>query len=208
MNIALQRPAPVLLKARRRHTAWFAALAAALLLFTASVWPNDGMVHENLEWVGYALIVVCVLGRVGCAAYIGGRKNEEIIADGPYSIVRNPLYVFSFVGAAGIGLGTGTFTVPAVLLVVFALYYRRVVAREESYLLARFQSEYLRYVRSVPRWLPDPRLWRSPQEITIRPKFLLLTMRDSAVFFAAFPTLELLDWLHEMHYLPVLLSLP
>ncbi len=207
MNIAVRRDAPVLLKARRRHTVWFAILAALLLLFTDSAWQGEGIIHENLEWLGYALVIVCVLGRVGCAAYIGGRKNEEIIADGPYSIVRNPLYVFSFVGAAGIGLGTGTITVPAILITAFALYYRWVVAREEAYLLARFGADYLRYIQTVPRWWPSPRLWRSPQEITIRPKFLLLTIRDSALFFVAFPLLELLDWLHALNYLPVLFSL-
>jgi protein-S-isoprenylcysteine O-methyltransferase Ste14 len=207
MNVALKRAAPLLLKARRRHTLWFAVFVTLLLLVTGSAWPVEGATHENLEWLGYALVIVGVLGRVACAAYIGGRKNEEIIVDGPYSVVRNPLYVFSFIGVAGIGLGTGTVTVPAVLLAVFALYYGRVVAHEEAYLLARFQADYLGYMRNVPRWWPKPGLWRSPQEMTIRPKFILLTIRDSAIFFVAYPVLELLDWLHEAGILPVLLSL-
>ena len=60
----------------------------------------------------------------------------------------------------------------------------------------------------MPRWIPDFRRWRSPAEILVRPRFLLVTMRDSALFFVAFPMLELLDWLHAAGYLPVLLRLP
>jgi protein-S-isoprenylcysteine O-methyltransferase Ste14 len=208
MNVALRPPAPTLIKARRRHTVWFAFLAVALLLFTDSAWPAESLVHENLELAGYAALVVCVLGRIACAAYIGGRKNDAIVADGPYSVVRNPLYLFSFIGVAGIGLGTGTITIPLALLAIFALYYPHVVAREEAFLAERYGDAYRAYVRSVPRWLPDFSRWRSPAEIAVKPRFLLVTMRDSALFFAALPLLEMLDWLHAAGHLPVLLRLP
>lgn len=208
MHIAARPAGSVLLKARRRHTIWFAFVAAAMLLFTDSAWPVESLLHENLEWVGYAAVIVCVLGRIACAAYIGGRKNDEIVADGPYSIVRNPLYLFSLIGVAGIGLGTGTITVPLALIATFALYYPHVVAREEAFLSERYGDAYRAYVRRVPRWLPDFSRWRSPAEIAVQPRFLLATMRDSALFFVALPLLEALDWLHAAGHLPVLLRLP
>jgi protein-S-isoprenylcysteine O-methyltransferase Ste14 len=208
MNTALRPAAPVLVKARRRHTIWFALLALALLFFMDSAWPAESMVHENIEMVGYVAIIVCVLGRIACAAYIGGRKNDEVVADGPYSVVRNPLYLFSFIGAAGIGLGTGTVAIPLALLAIFALYYSHVVAREENFLAMRYGATYQAYLQNVPRWIPDFSLWRSPAEIGVKPRFLLLTMRDSALFFVALPVLEALDWLHAAGYLPVVLRLP
>ena len=64
--------------------------------------------YALIEKAGLALIVICILGRTWCTLYIGGRKKRELINKGPYSVVRNPLYFFTTIGAAGIG-GGGSF---------------------------------------------------------------------------------------------------
>jgi protein-S-isoprenylcysteine O-methyltransferase Ste14 len=205
----MQTAAPtVLLKARRQHTTWFLLLACVMLLFTGSTWPEQSLVHEVLEIVGSLAVAVCVLGRVWSTAYIGGRKDREILAVGPYSIVRNPLYVFSFIGTVGVGLESGTLTVPAFLMVAFVVYYHRVVEREEMFLLGRHGSLYAEYARRVPRWIPDFRLWHSPSEIILKPANLMVGMRDTSMFFLALPLLELLDRLQMAGILPVLLRVP
>jgi len=205
----MQTAAPtVLLKARRQHTTWFILLACAMLLFTGSTWPEQSLVHEGLEIIGALAVAVCVLGRVWSTAYIGGRKDREILAIGPYSIVRNPLYVFSFIGTVGVGLESGSLTVPAFLMVAFAVYYRRVVEREELFLLGRHGSLYAEYALRVPRWIPDFRLWNSPSEIILKPANLLCGIRDTSMFFLALPLLELLDRLQMAGILPVLLRVP
>ena len=77
---------------------------AALMLFSQSYWQPDTPVHEALELAGVALIGVAILGRTWSSLYIGGRKNSVLVQYGPYSLMRNPLYTFSFIGALGIGL--------------------------------------------------------------------------------------------------------
>ena len=62
------------------------------------------MIAFAAELAGFAAVMTAVLGRVWCALYIAGRKNAELCQDGPYSFVRNPLYVFSFVGAVGVAV--------------------------------------------------------------------------------------------------------
>src|SRR5690606_40050349 len=54
------------------------------------------------------LIVVCVIGRTWSSIYIAGHKVQTLVMDGPYSISRNPLYVFSIIGAAGAGAQLGS----------------------------------------------------------------------------------------------------
>ena len=198
----------VLLKKRVRHT-WMAAgpLLAAIVL-TLPAWEPETPVHELLDWAGYGLLIVCVLGRSWCSTYIGGRKREELITVGPFSVVRNPLYAFSFVGTVGIGLTSASVTLTVLLAALFGLYYRAVVCREEAYLTARYAEPFRRYRLRVPRWIPDFSLWDDRDEMVVRPHFYFHTIRDAAVFFAAPPLLELVEYLHTAGYLPWILRLP
>lgn len=164
--------------------------------------------HELLEFTSYALLIVAVLGRTWCSLYIGGRKTKQLIAAGPYSVVRNPLYVFSFLGVIGIGLASGTITLPSVLCLLFAAYYRAVVRHEERILSEFFGPVYREYMAQVPRWLPDFTLWRDDRRPEVQPRAVFLTMRDSMWFFIALPAFEAVDWLQATGYLPVLFHLP
>ena len=208
MTATAAPPRRILMKGRARHTWLFALLAVPVLLLSRSQWPEGGFVHEGLEWIGYFALILCVLGRALCAIYIGGRKNQAVVTDGPYSIARNPLYVFSFFGVLGVGLATGTFTVPALLAAFFLIYYAQVVRREEQFLAENLGAEYVAYLAKVPRWIPDFRLWQEREEIVVRPKFVFITMRDSAWFFIALPLFELIDLLHDFAIVPVLFLLP
>jgi protein-S-isoprenylcysteine O-methyltransferase Ste14 len=208
MTIAAAPPRRTLMKGRARHTWIFSLGVAPPLLLSQSMWAEGGFVHESLEWVGYFALILCVLGRAWCAAYIGGRKNQAVVVDGPYSIVRNPLYVFSFFGVLGVGLSTGTVTVPALLAMVFAIYYAQVVRREERFLVENLGIDYVDYLQRVPRWLPKFKLWFERDEIVVRPRYVLLTIRDSAWFFIALPILELVDVLHQLGWIPVYFWLP
>jgi protein-S-isoprenylcysteine O-methyltransferase Ste14 len=178
------------------------------LALTQAIWSEGGPVREGLEWLGYLAVVVCVLGRAWCSAYIAGRKNRELVECGPYSIARNPLYGFSLLGLAGVGLQTGSLTLTALLLLGGSLYYGIVVRREEAHLLRTFPIAYRRYLLRTPRWLPDIRLWRDIAEVTIRPALVGRTLLDGAIFFAAYPLLEALADAHAAGLLPDLLTLP
>jgi protein-S-isoprenylcysteine O-methyltransferase Ste14 len=100
----------------RRKRVVGASLVAPImaLLFTQSMWVIDGPAHLSIEWIGLALIVVCILGRTWCALYLGGKKKRQLVRHGPYSIVRNPLYLFSAIGAAGVGLCAGSLVIGAI----------------------------------------------------------------------------------------------
>ena len=207
MNATSDNARPQLLKARVRHT-WFASVPLLVaILVTESNWSADGF-NALYRWAGYFALLVCALGRAWCSAYIGGRKNYELLAIGPYSVVRNPLYVFSFIGVIGIGLATGTLTFLAVLTLLFAAYYRVVVKREEAYLAATFGERFAAYAARVPRWIPNFDLWTEPAEILVKPRFVALTLRDSSVFLLAFPLLALIQYGHASGTLPVFLRLP
>src|SRR5690606_27834472 len=98
-------PAGDLSRFQRRRRFAVAILVAGLfaaLLFVRSPVTIDNGLHEYVEAFGGAAILLAILGRTWCTLYIGGRKSAEIVRGGPYSVTRNPLYVFSTIGAAGI----------------------------------------------------------------------------------------------------------
>jgi len=199
---------PKLLKARRKHSLLFAVAIIILLLvsepwMTAGAFPRDCML-----WLGYALVAIGAMGRIYCSAFIGGKKNEMVMREGPFAVVRNPLYVFSFIALVGIGMQSGMLVILALLVGAFALYYPLVVEKEEAFLRSKFGESYEAYMREVPRWIPNLKLWNEPEHVDAMPKFIRRTMMDALVFFLPMPCFALLHALHASQTLPVWLTLP
>lgn len=183
-------------------------LGIGFLVVGDSYWPDEHWLHNTCEWVGLALILVCICGRTWCSLYIGGQKNRRLVADGPYSVCRNPLYSFSILGAVGVGLQAGSMLAGAICGFVAYVVLIWTVRREEASLLAAFGEPYRHYLATVPRFLFKPSQWRSPDVVEVRPRVVLGTFLDALVFLAAIPLAEGLEWLHDAHWLPTYLNIP
>ena len=184
-----------------------AAGLAVMLAWTATVRAVPYLEHP-VEHLGLVSILACILGRAWCSLYIGGRKKQEIVDVGPYSISRNPLYVFSFFGAFGVGAQTGSLVVAVVFAVAAYGVFRVVVGREEAFLVQAFGPPYEAYVSSTPRFLPNLSLWRDADVLSIRPVFFLRTVRDGLVFLLAVPVFESLELLQRAGGFTSLFQLP
>lgn len=208
MSFTKEERRHLLRKERRRLTRRVALALGFILLFVAPSGALPAIVSDLFFWLGYAAVIACVLGRAAAALYVGGRKNDRLVAEGPFSVVRNPLYVSSFLGAVGVGFATGMACVTLGLAIIFALYHRRVVAGEEAFLTATFGEDYRAYAARVPRWWPNLSLWRSPETVSAQPYFVLKTIGDSSWFLAAPPAFWLIGALQHAGFLPVLLRVP
>lgn len=184
------------------------AILIAVFVFVASRWPQGHPIHETLEWAGLGLIVVGIMGRTWCSLYIGGRKNTTVIAVGPYSITRNPLYVFSIIAAAGIGaqLGSLVLTVATALLtwVVFLV----VAMQEEKHLAAEHGDAYRDYFKRVPRFLPRLSQWHNVDVLEVRPAAVVRTFFDACFFLAAIPIAEVFEAMQNAGLIPILFRVP
>ena len=191
--------------ARRAILAVLIFIAFFALVFGGSL--HDELMHERIETLGLALILVGIGGRLWATLYIGGRKSAEVVSTGPYSITRNPLYLFSTIAAAGVGAQTGSYVVACLLMVVCAGVFHLVALREERFLAATLGEEYLAYMGRVPRFLPNPLLYRDDAEVTFQTGRLRSTLVDGLAFLAAIPVLEAVETAQEMGIVPVLFSL-
>jgi protein-S-isoprenylcysteine O-methyltransferase Ste14 len=214
-NPSEHAPAPVpsnlssLQKRRRFYLASIVFLAAFTSLFCGAIWDGaDHGIHEAIEFTGLGLVVVCILGRTWCTLYIGGRKKEELVCMGPYSLFRNPLYVFSISGVVGIGLTTGSLLAGLVLGLLIFLVFDWIVRHEEVYLANAFGAPFAEYCRKTPRWLPRFSAWQDAESVEARPRLMAVTFREALLLLIALPLLEGIEWLQASGFLPVLLRLP
>ncbi len=140
--------------------------------------------------------------------YIGGRKKQDLVTFGPYSLSRNPLYVFSVVGAVGIGLLSSSIAVGLIFGLATFLLFDWVIRQEERYLTEEFDTEYRSYISSTPRWVPQLGNWRDADKIVTTPPLVLKTAFDGLAFFIPWPIYELVGELQQHGFMPVLLYLP
>jgi protein-S-isoprenylcysteine O-methyltransferase Ste14 len=166
----------------------------ALCSLVGARWQHLGG-HAVIEGVGLALIAVGILGRLWCTLYIGERKAAMIVTSGPYSISRNPLYLFSSVAVAGLGAQTGTITLAVVFFTLSVVAFHIVIAREEGFLSANFGEPYAAYCKGTPRFWPNPSLHSCPGTVEAHPKRLLMTLLDGLMFLLVIPIMELVEHL-------------
>lgn len=190
----------------RIHFVQFGGLVlASLILLTQPVWRGEA--HELIEAAGFALVLFCVAGRMWSILYVGSKKNRELVTSGPYSMTRNPLYFFSTAGAVGIGLIYGSFAVAVIAGLVAYGILIVTAAKEAAYLKSKFGPRYDAYADRTPIFWPDISLYRDSTQVLFSPIALKRTFLDSLYFLAAFPLIELLEYAHDMGYLPILLTI-
>jgi protein-S-isoprenylcysteine O-methyltransferase Ste14 len=109
-----------------------------------------------LELVGSAVLLWCVRdfavrGR-GTLAPVD--PPRELVAEGLYRWVRNPMYVGVLTTLVGHALWFGSRALLVYAGCVFLLFHLFITLYEEPNLAQRFGDSYLRYRASVPRWIP------------------------------------------------------
>jgi len=109
------------------------------------------MVLDALAW---ATFLCAAILRFWATLYIGGRKGHTVVAEGPYSLCRHPLYVGTFLLAlsAALFLDSPTFLVGVLVLAGF--YTAFTIPAEERHLLAEFGEDYRSYCRRTSRLIP------------------------------------------------------
>jgi protein-S-isoprenylcysteine O-methyltransferase Ste14 len=81
---------------------------------------------------------------------------------GMYSIVRNPLYLGNFLVCLGLSLFLYVWWCPVIYLLLFFLYYERIVFAEEVFLRQKFDTTYMEWATKTPVFLPRFSLWIPP----------------------------------------------
>lgn len=180
-----------------RHRIFWSRVAIALAILYMLLVPPPAQLGpvllESVELFGFFLLAVAALGRLWCLAFIAGAKNEILITEGPYSVVRNPLYICNFLGVIGLGFAAENPPLALLLAGGFLLFYPGVVRSEEARLRQCLGDAYAAYCAATPRWLPSWSRYREPESLVISPRRFRLGLFNAMWFLWLFMICEILE---------------
>jgi protein-S-isoprenylcysteine O-methyltransferase Ste14 len=137
-----------------------------------SAGPSGGAVPDGLA--GLLCAVAVVAGLLIRAYTVGhappgtsGANTQSQVATtlnvtGSYSMVRHPLYLGNALMWLGVALFTGSLVAVALLMLIFWIYYERIMMAEEAFLDQEFGETFRAWAARTPAFLPNPRLWTPP----------------------------------------------
>jgi len=135
----------------------FLSLMFSILLskFLFPKWKRK-ILDEFLDAIGIVIVLSGFLLRISARGYKSEKSCEgkNLITDGPYGLMRHPMYFGTFlIGLGIIALLFNWWLLPLFLL-IFLLIYVPQVHREEEKLSRQFGSSYKVYSQKTPKYFP------------------------------------------------------
>jgi len=179
-----------------------------IAVFVRPPWTLESAIGFVMELGGYLFLLTGLAIRIWCIFYIGSHKSKQIIAEGPYSLCRHPLYIGSFLLAIGVGLCFENvlilMLVPAIIVPVHII----VAQMEEAHLELLFGEQYRTYKQKVARFWPKFSNYNSPKTIEVNVHSLRRIIMDTAGVLLLPEIEDLIELLHNHGIVPVLWHFP
>ena len=194
-------------KSRKFLSTMAGVILVIILLFIEPLFLTS-VFNTVLGYAGLLMVGVAMAGRSYSSVYISGYKTQKLIMQGPYSITRNPLYFFSFLGYIGITAAFGSIVLIVIVSAIFLLYYIPLMREEESRLTDAFGEDFSDYKKRVPLFIPRSWNIEAPEDYSVRTPSLLPNIFDTVWFLVAYVVLSAAAELHSLGILYALIVLP
>ena len=135
-------------------------IAVVLLLVPAG---SSVTFSTRLLYAGVLMVAAGEALRLWAVHHIGviSRTRSDrlgpLVATGPFSLVRNPLYVGNILLWAGFAVSARLLWAAPLVVLLLALEYHAIVRWEERLLETRLGDTYRAYAARVSRWIPSIR---------------------------------------------------
>jgi protein-S-isoprenylcysteine O-methyltransferase Ste14 len=192
-------------RVRAQWLAYALALAASGATGGRMLEGGAGLLAQT---AGFVLVAAAVLWRLWTTLFVAGRKETELVREGPYARCRHPLYLGSMVASLGIGLTTRSVAMTVALpLAIGALAV--VAARREDAALAQVHGDAWReYRAATPAFRPGRRRTGTPALVSVPPAVYRKAFLDAASFLALWLAVLVLETLRAGGAWQPLLRLP
>lgn len=118
-----------------------------IFAFAATAEPTGPLVA-----IGAPLAVLGALVRLVASGFI--TKNHELARNGPYALVRHPLYTGNILVVVGLGIANGHWWALPLAALFFWFYYPTAIEYEDRKLHGLFGAQWERWAASVPALVP------------------------------------------------------
>ena len=184
----------------------FLLIMIIVLLFSDNKVDNWSPTYNWLEFFGYFFGLIGVFGRIWSSLFIEGNKTQKLIVKGPYSLMRNPLYFFSFILLIGFCFFIKSILVFTTFFLIWILIYRNTMNSEEKNLISNHNQEYVDYYNNTPKIFPNFNLYKSfsvNDKMDIDIKKIERVLTESFGFLFLFGIIKVIEYLHLNGILPV-----
>jgi protein-S-isoprenylcysteine O-methyltransferase Ste14 len=137
-----------------RHRSYTPIPLLAILIAASRTTPAALLAGASVAAIGEGI-------RVWALRHTGPKTRthrkirvDDLVMTGPYSIVRNPLYVGNFILGTGMCVASGLPAIIPVFVVLFGIQYALIIRAEEEFLRGAIGDPYRVYCEQVPRILP------------------------------------------------------
>ena len=143
----------------RHRTSIPLPIALALLLIPAS--NPSPVLSTSLFGLGVLTVAAGEGIRLWAVHHIGviSRTRSDrlgpLVDNGPFGLVRNPLYLGNILLWLGFALSARLLWLAPIIVALLVFEYHAIVRWEESLLSERFGESYRRNMDRVPRWVPN-----------------------------------------------------
>ena len=138
-------------------------------LFTGNFLQNNSLVVYIYNIICFFISFLGFSIRILTIGYVpkrtSGRNTKKQVADslnttGIYSIVRHPLYLGNFLMWLGIILFVQSLWLIFIFILMFWIYYERIMFTEEEFLTEKFGKNYIEWANKTPFFFPSFKLWK------------------------------------------------
>ena len=149
------------------------AISTLIAYVTRDIGPF-AIMHADFAWFWVSLAVAsagaiirvftsgwAALGTSGRAKVAA--EASELNTSGPYSLVRNPLYVGRILNFTGLAMLSGSWIFGVLVFLIAILVYERISVYEEEYLKGKFGETHSEWAKDVPALLPRLTGWTKPK---------------------------------------------
>lgn len=135
----------------------FVIVLTGVLYLFPKLYPRSLFFDLVFDVVGMIIVMKGVFFRMAARAYKKehSKKGEDLVTTGLYRLVRNPMYLGSFLIGIGFVLIVWPWWVLPIFAFVFYQRFNRQIIKEEKYLLKLFGKKYEAYAAKVPRLIPS-----------------------------------------------------
>jgi len=183
-------------------------IIALAIVLSVPAWRPGLLVSIAIDAVSFILVLAAAFGRLWALSYISGHKTKDLITQGPYSAMRNPLYFFSLAGALGIGILTKSILILGAIVLAFGLYYPLVIRAEEKHLEQVHGDIFRRYKDRVPSFIPRFSAYAEPVEYPVNARYFRRAFFSVMWFPLIYIILFFLERVHTAGIIPALITIP